>query len=82
MKYARWEPDEAEREIQGLKEKFYARKVPLIWMVGPSSRPKDLEVRLLQGFQHSTDWTGMVRELTEEETHSSYFRVKEVDTLL
>lgn len=56
VRYARWTEEEVERRIDGVLDFFRARGRRFVWLVGPSTRPRDLGRRLLaRGFQKDVD---------------------------
>jgi len=57
-------PTGADRHIGALLGHFKERHVPLCWLVGPSSQPEDLGLRLeAHGFVHAEDGPGMAVDL-------------------
>ncbi len=58
------DPLTADAQIEEVMEEFRRRNLPMLWQVGPSSRPPDLPQRLLaHGFTHDEDEPGMAIDL-------------------
>lgn len=56
VRHARWSEDEAERGIDGVVDLFRRRGRRFVWIVGPSSRPRDLAQRLRRrGFEKDVE---------------------------
>ena len=61
---ARLAPGETDETIQAILSDASTRKVPILWWIGPSSRPSDLSQRLEQhGFSFDDDTPGMWADL-------------------
>ena len=70
---------EAAAAIAAAIARARAKKVSLVWWVGPSSQPVDLRQRLVaQGFRHTVDVVGMATELERELAGSLLVRVERV----
>ncbi len=76
---------EAEARIDALFQHYHKRGVPFLWLVHPSSRPADLDQRLIaRGFTEVESCPGMTLDLTAlpdnyKETPSS-IHIREVTT--
>ncbi len=59
-------PENVAATIGYIKDDADSRKVPVLWWVGPSSRPLDLAEQLIQlGFSLEDDSPGMAVELAK-----------------
>lgn len=57
---------EDDRDIDRITAMFRERQAPFRWWLTPSTRPSDLEAKLLaRGFHHTYDANGMVAELAK-----------------
>ena len=64
--WARFDPDGLDDAIEHALAPFRERSVPMIWTVGPASRPRGLGVRLLaHGLTHLEEEPGMAIRLDE-----------------
>jgi GNAT superfamily N-acetyltransferase len=62
--HARLPPDEVTARIDAAKAWCAARRIPLTWVVGPTSTPADLGARLAaHGLTPIEPWVGMARRL-------------------
>ena len=60
------EEKEADRKIDMLLNYYQMHHVPVMWWIGPSTRPKNLGAHLQKhGFVHSADLSGMAADLEE-----------------
>jgi hypothetical protein len=58
--------EDVDAAIDAAKARARARGVPLMWFVGPSTRPRDLGTTLqAHGFIHREDWVGMAMDLSQ-----------------
>lgn len=54
-----------EMEINRLLEQYDGEGDPLMWIIGPSTKPSDIDRTLTKmGFEHLQNWTGMAIHLT------------------
>lgn len=61
---ARLAPEQLDAQIEAALQPFVARKLPMLWWVGPSSRPADLGARLVaHGMAYDGDTPGMAIDL-------------------
>lgn len=61
---ARFTPENADARIADILSHFTARKVPMRWLVGPTTQPTDLGKRLeAHGLIHTGEWSGMAADL-------------------
>jgi ribosomal protein S18 acetylase RimI-like enzyme len=61
---ARLSPGEADGAIAAVKQRYGEHDLPVLWWVGPSSRPSDLGRRLIAaGFQPAGETVGMALDL-------------------
>jgi ribosomal protein S18 acetylase RimI-like enzyme len=62
--FTRLSPEGIDARIEELRQHFAAHQVPLMWSVGPFSRPSDLGARLeSHGLAHADDSPGMALDL-------------------
>jgi GNAT superfamily N-acetyltransferase len=62
---ARLEPGAIEARIDTIIAHYKARGVPLLWLIGPQTRPYDLGIRLeVHGFRHTEDAPGLAVDLS------------------
>ncbi|MDQ7824905.1 MAG: GNAT family N-acetyltransferase [Candidatus Eremiobacteraeota bacterium] len=61
---ARFDEPAIDEKIKNALEPFRFRSLPMVWWVGPSSRPSDLGARLVQeGLRHDSDAPGMALDI-------------------
>ena len=80
--WARFAPDRADARIADVLPHFTARRVPMRWLVGPTTQPADLGKRLeAHGLIYTGEWSGMAVDLlalNENVSASPSLRIDEV----
>ncbi|MGE3272120.1 MAG: GNAT family N-acetyltransferase, partial [Chloroflexota bacterium] len=64
--YANLAPDRIDAAVNELRRLRAIHRVPINWLIGPTSRPFDLPAQLMaRGFRHLADLTPMTRSIVE-----------------